>query len=71
MVKLSPDQAETILRAARPLGPSDGASFIEEVRSVLADFPEIGDGLVHRIIRDIQRKYFDPPVQAGHWARWR
>ena len=60
MFKLSSDQADAILRAARPLPPADHDAFLEDVSSALAGL-EIGDGVIHRVCRDVQRKYFDPP----------
>jgi hypothetical protein len=30
----------------------------------LAGLPEVGDGIVHRVIVEVQRRYFDPPDDA-------
>ena len=70
MRKLSPDQADAVLRAARPLPPADHNAFLEEVSSTLAEL-EIGDGVVHRVCRDIQRKYWGSPNLSHSSARWR
>ena len=61
MRKLSPDQADAVLRAARPLPPADHAAFLEDVSSALAELRDLGDGIVHRVVRDIQRKYWGSP----------
>ena len=47
--------------AARPLPSVDHAAFLEEVTDALAGL-EIGDGVIHRVCRDVQRKYLKPPV---------
>ena len=61
MSKLSSDQVEAVLRAARPLAPADHAAFLEEVSAAIADLPVVGDGVVHRVIRDVQRRHWRAP----------
>ncbi|MGA8294941.1 MAG: hypothetical protein WB820_21150 [Rhodoplanes sp.] len=61
MFKLTSDQADTVLRAARPLQSADYDAFLQDVTEALAGCPELGPGIVHRVCRDIQRKYWDPP----------
>jgi hypothetical protein len=34
----------------------------------LAGLPEIGDGIVHRVVMVVQQKFFDPPPDAR--ASW-
>lgn len=71
MATLSPDQIEAVLRAARPLPPADHDAFLEEVSSALAELGDLGDGIVHRIVRDVQRKYWGSPNLSHSSARWR
>ena len=72
MSKLSEDQVETILQAAVPLAPANRDAFFQEVTAALADLGDLGDGIVHRVVRDVQRKYFDPPdFGRGARSRWR
>ena len=61
MRKLSSDQADAVLRAANPLPTADRDLFFNDVIEALAGLGDLGDGIVHRVVRDIQRKYFDPP----------
>lgn len=68
---LSPDQVDAILQAAAPLAPYDHAAFLEDVSVVLADLGEVGDGTLHRIVRDVQRKHFDPPDLSRRTGRGR
>ena len=71
MRKLSPDQADAVLRAARPLSPADHDAFLKDVSTALAELGDLGDGVVHRIVRDIQRKYWGSPNLSHGSARWR
>ena len=71
MRKLSSDQADAILNAARPLPSVDHAAFLEEVTDALAGL-EIGDGVIHRVCRDVQRKYLKPPdpTRSARGSYW-
>jgi hypothetical protein len=51
--------------ACEPLAPEKRGAFVEAVAAALATCPAIGPGAVHRIIVDVQRTYFDPPI-LGH-----
>lgn len=58
---------DIIMAAARPLahpGPRD--AFLEEVAQELrrAGAPE-GEGALFRLVRELQRKYWDPPLEHG------
>jgi len=59
---LSDSEITSIMAAARPLQPRDRDAFVREVAAVLAVQPQLGDGIVGRICREIQRRYFDPPL---------
>ena len=62
MSKLSEDQVDAILQAARPLPPADREAFFQDVTDALADLDDLGDGVVYRVTRDVQRKYWNPPA---------
>ena len=72
MRKLTSDQADAILSAARPLPPADQEPFLEEVSAALAELGDLGDGIVHRIVRDVQRKYLKPPdpTRSARGSYW-
>jgi hypothetical protein len=55
-----------ILAAAAPLAASDRNPFLLEVAQLLQALPEVGDGALHRIIMQVQRRHFDPPELSGH-----
>jgi hypothetical protein len=57
---LSDDQLTAIMQAAAPLPFHRRAAFLEEIAAQLRG-REIGDGLVHRVIAQVQCAHFDPP----------
>ena len=68
--KDSDSQLDQIFACAAPLAPAVRSAFLEDVADALNGH-EIGDGLVQRVCRDLQRKYFDPSLgtNAGKYAR--
>jgi hypothetical protein len=58
MFTLSDACADLAWRLAQPLAPADRERFTQELRERLRAEPEIGEGIVHRVGRDLQRKYF-------------
>jgi len=60
-IRLSDDQLNAVLAAAYPLQPNRRSAFLEDVARELARLPEVGDGMLHRIIMTVQRRHFDPP----------
>jgi hypothetical protein len=62
---LSDDQMAQVLRCAEPLNPADRSSFLRDVAAEL-DGKELGDGLVLRTCRDVQRRYWRAPIEGHH-----
>ncbi len=60
-IALSDEQLTMIMQAVRPLLPRDRGSLLESVARELQDRPTIGDGSLHLIVRELQRRHFDPP----------
>jgi hypothetical protein len=60
-VALTDAQMMAILAAAAPLAAHDRNPFLLEVAQLLQALPEVGDGALHRVIMQVQRKHFDPP----------
>jgi hypothetical protein len=58
-------QITTIMRAARILAPADRDAFLRQVAAVLELQPAIGDGIVARVCREIQQRYWVPPELDG------
>jgi hypothetical protein len=59
-IRLTDSQLDAIMRAAAPLPPDLRSPFLAAVAHALAG-QEIGDGLVARTCRALQREFFDPP----------
>jgi len=64
---LTDDQMTQVFRCAAPLGPADRSDFLRGVAEALAG-RELGDGVVQRVCREVQRRYFTPPINKGHHA---
>jgi hypothetical protein len=63
-IRLTDDQMSAILAASFPLRPNQRSRFLEACAQELARLPEIGDGAVHRVVSEVQRRFFDPPEFA-------
>jgi hypothetical protein len=58
---LTDEQANAVFAAAHPLQPNRRSAFLEEVAREISRHPILGNGLLHRLIVQIQKKHFDPP----------
>jgi hypothetical protein len=67
---LTDDQLATVLRAAEPLPPRDRTAFFAAVAQVLAGQAVLGDGIVGRTCRELQRLMTSPPEVPRHQPRW-
>jgi hypothetical protein len=54
-----------IMRAAAPLARGLRDAFLEEVASTLRTVGDPGPGELWRLCREVQRKYWDPPLDHG------
>ena len=61
---LTEPQTLAIIHASRPLAPVERGAFLTALQGLLAGRHDIGDGELHRVIRDLQRQYFRPPPGA-------
>jgi len=65
-LSFSDEQLTQIFRAAAPLTPDQRLAFLEDLASSLRQASRpLGDGLVYRTVREVQRRYFDPPSIDG------
>lgn len=60
-VRLTDDQMSAVLAASHPLPADCRSDFLPDVARTIAELPEVGDGSLHRIVVEVQRRYFDPP----------
>jgi hypothetical protein len=49
---------------AGPLAPGDRTGFLEEIAAKLDGQP-LGDGIVFRVVREVQGRYLDPPQRGA------
>jgi hypothetical protein len=75
-VSLDDDQLAIVMAAAQPLEPTARHAFLIAVAAELAkDSPELGPGSIHRLVREMQPRYFDAPrlgdnrERAARWPR--
>ena len=59
---LSDQQLDTVMRAAAPLLPGDRDNFLRALAARLHGECELGDGVIFRACRELQREFFRPPT---------
>ena len=74
-LQLTDDEMSVLRRLAEPLDQQRRTQFLEEVAAELEakrQAGEIGEGAVHRVARELQRKFFRPAGLHGRPAasRW-
>ena len=81
-LQLNDNEMSVLMSLAGPIDQQRRPQFLQEVAAELEakrQAGEVGEGLVHRLARTIQRKYWDPPqispnatasMHRGH-AAWR
>jgi hypothetical protein len=62
MLKLTDSELDVVMCAARPLAVQDRDPFLQEVAERLAALPHLGEGAVHRVCAEVQRRHWNPPV---------
>ena len=60
---LTDSQITTIMQLVRPLLPAQRTAFLELLAAKLNGKREIGEGELYQICRELQRQYFDPPIE--------
>jgi hypothetical protein len=71
---LTDEQLDLLHRMAWPLAPADRSPFLEAVAEALQG-QTIGDGVVHRVAVEAQRRFWTPPLDERRaraprkWAR--
>jgi hypothetical protein len=66
---LTDAQLTAVFEAARPLAVRDRDAFLQAVAEALQGHREIGDGDVARVVRMVQRRFFDPPLETDERAQ--
>lgn len=63
---LTESEYDAVMRASAPLQGHQRAGFLEALAEELRNAGELGDGRVHRVIAQVQRKFWDPPLDIGY-----
>ena len=66
-LQFSDDQLTQIFRAAAPLNPAERVAFLEDLAAAMRQANHNGapgDGWLYRLIRETQRRHFDPPLDT-------
>jgi hypothetical protein len=61
-IRLTDDELDAVMTAA--IAVERRYAFLQQVAAELRNC-EIGPGLVHRIVAQVQREFFDPPLESG------
>ena len=60
-IRLTDDELDAVMTAA--IAVERRYAFLQQVAAELRNC-EIGPGLVHRIVAQVQREFFDPPLET-------
>jgi hypothetical protein len=60
-LSLSDVELSQVMNACAPLAPDRREAFLQTVADQLARCTVIGPGVVHRVVRETQPQFFDPP----------
>jgi hypothetical protein len=65
-LSVSDSQLDAILAATAPLPPPERSAFLVALAHRLKSEVELGDGLLFRVLRELQREFFRPPQFPKH-----
>jgi hypothetical protein len=65
MLALTQNQLDHIALVCRPLQPADKQAFLGQLfDSLIHRRDDVGEGELHRMLRDLQRRHFRPPTET-------
>jgi 3-hydroxyisobutyrate dehydrogenase-like beta-hydroxyacid dehydrogenase len=72
-IRLTDEELTAVMAAARPIAVDRRDEFLRKVASELGRCGELGDGVVYRVIAQVQREHFEPPdlELRGRWGKYR
>jgi hypothetical protein len=59
---LSDSEMAAVIDAARPIPPRDRSAFLRDVVAELQKCPELGPGIIGRVVAKVQRQHLAPRV---------
>jgi hypothetical protein len=60
-IAVSDRQLDAIMRACQPLAPLERSALLASLAHRLRGYRDVGDGELHRIIREVLREVWTPP----------
>ena len=70
MISLDDSEMQILIEAARPIPQHDRAAFLADVAAELARYPELGPGIIGRVVREIQRRHLNAPDLRGVGSKY-
>ncbi len=67
---LSDSELAAVMEAARPIPPRDRDAFLQDVAAELSRYPELGPGIVGRVVAKIQRQHLAPRNSNPYCSRF-
>ena len=64
LFRLTDSQLGSVMRACKPLQPLDRRAFLEALADRLQGNREIGDCQLHKVLVELQRAHFRPPLSV-------
>ncbi|WP_426613764.1 hypothetical protein [Bradyrhizobium sp. McL0616] len=58
-LSLSDEELAAVMDAATPLQPHQRSEFLRDVSAELASYEVVGPGVIHRIVRELQRAHLN------------
>jgi hypothetical protein len=68
-IALTDAQLTAVFEAARPLAAASRDAFLLDLAVALQGQANLGDGTIFRLIREVQRRHFDPPLSTDDRAQ--
>jgi hypothetical protein len=60
-IAVSDQQLSAIMNACEPLQPMERSAFLAALAHQLSGYSDVGDGELHRLIRELLRQTWRPP----------
>jgi hypothetical protein len=67
---LSDSELAAVMEAARPIPARDRDAFLRDVSIELSRYPEIGPGVIGRVVSKLQREHLAPRTGRHVGSKW-
>ena len=67
-LSLSDSELQIVMEAARPTPPRDRDQFLRDVAVELSKYPELGAGIIARVVGRLQRQHLNAPRTLSRLA---